>query len=633
MTRSRKKNQTEDSAVLLEEDAGDTILEVHLSAENGGPVVFEEEVGSALESPELTVPQLYELREKDYPGSVVVERRTAFGGWQDVTIEQLLQEVERVACGLIGMGVEPKENVAILAANSYEWMLLDIAIMSVGAVTVPVYESDSAMQIRHILEDADVRHVFTANFQQAELVASVKTEKVETIDSIDQGAMRRLAQAARHIAPVAVTDRIRNIRSTDLATIIYTSGTTGMPKGVQLTHRNFVKTSDAVHEAMPMIALDPKSRVLLFLPLAHVLARFVMHTLAVGPGRVAFSPDTSNLISDIEAFRPTALLVVPRVLEKVYAAALGKAGGGFKGKLFAWSVKQAKNLSAAEEKGGPGFGTKTASGIADALVLKKIRAVLGPNLQYVVSGGAPLSADLHHFYRGLGIKIVQGYGLSETTGPIAVQNPAANPPGAVGNILPGNEVMIDPDDGEVLLRGDAVFSGYHNLPEETAEAIVDGWFHTGDVGSIGEDGQLRITGRKKGILVTAGGKNVSPEVFEESLATHPLIGQVVVVGDQKPFIGALITLDTESLPAWLRNKGLPSLDPAQAAELPEVQRSLDKAIARANARVSRAESIRKFRVLNTDFTVENGYLTPSLKLRRNKVLEDFADEVDALYAG
>lgn len=580
----------------------------------------------------FTVPQLYAERAHRYPKSIAVEKRTAFGGWQEVTIEELLSDVERIACGLIGLGVEPQDRIAILAANSFEWMLLDLAIMSVGGVTVPIYESDSAAQIRHILADADVHHVFTETLQQAELVSSVAGENVKSVDSIDQGALRRLAAASRHVAPIAVIDRTRAIRSEDLATIIYTSGTTGIPKGVELTHKNFVATSDAVHEVLPEIAENPKTRVLLFLPLAHVLARFVMHTLAVSPGRIAFSPDTKNLISDIAAFQPTALLVVPRVLEKVYSTALGKAGGGVKGKLFSWSTKQAKAVSIAEDDGERGGAAlKLRAQLADSLVLKKIRAVLGPNLEFVVSGGAPLSADLAHFYRGLGITLLQGYGLSETTGPIAVQLPGANPPGAVGPILPGNEVMIAEEDSEILLRGNAVFRGYHNLPQDTAESFQGDWFRTGDVGRIDEDGQLRITGRKKGILVTAGGKNVSPEVLEEQLITHPLIGQVIVVGDQRPFIGAIITLDPEVLPVWLRNKGLPVIDPLLAADLPEVQASLQKAIDRANSRVSRAESIRKFRIVNADFTVENGYLTPSLKLRRNKVLVDYADEVEAIY--
>lgn len=579
-----------------------------------------------------TVPGLYQHRAAVDPGSVVVERRTPLGGWREVTIEEFLSQVERVACGLLGFGVEKGDSVAILASNSYDWMLLDVAIMTVGAVTVPIYESDSAMQIEHILRDAQVQLVFTATVQQAELVNRVKSDDDTVVESLDRGALLNLMEAARYIAPIAVTDRAKTVRTNDLATIIYTSGTTGVPKGVELTHRNFVTTSNAIHEWLPMIAEDPKTRVLLFLPLAHVLARFVMHTLAAGPGRIAFSPDTKNLISDIAAFKPTSLLAVPRVLEKVYNSARGKAGGGFRSKVFSWSSNQARAVSLARDSGaGTPLGLRLSAAAADRLVLRKIRAVLGPDLRYVVSGGAPLAPDLGHFFRGMGLVLLQGYGLSETTGPITVQHPDDNPPGAVGPILPGNEMMIDSEEGGILLRGNAVFRGYHNLPEETAASFVDGWFRTGDLGFIGEDGQLRITGRKKGLIVTAGGKNVSPEVLEESLATHPLISNVVVVGDGRPFIGALITLDEEMLPTWLKNKGLPDMDPLAAGNLPEVQASLEQAIERANKQVSRAESIRKFRLVNAAFTVENGYLTPSMKLKRNLVLEDFGADVDALY--
>ncbi len=596
-------------------------------------VALPAELGDSPTRTDYTLPQLYAQRAHKHPGSVAVEKRTAFGGWQEVRIEELLADVERIACGLIGLGIQPRESVAILAANSYEWMLLDLAIMSVGAVTVPIYESDSAAQIRHILKDADVKRVFTETIQQAELVQAAQGDGTVPADSIDSGALRRIAEASRHVAPIAVMNRTRGISSSDLATIIYTSGTTGLPKGVELTHANFVTTSDAAHQVLPEITNNPKTRVLLFLPLAHVLARFVMHTLAVSPGTIAFSPDTKNLISDIAAFKPTTLLAVPRVMEKVYATAQGKAGGGTKARLFSWAAKQAKSVSAAsDKKHGPSGLLKMKASLADALVLKKIRAALGPDLEYVVSGGAPLAPELAHFYRGLGITLLQGYGLSESTGPIAVQLPGANPPGGVGFVLPGNEVKISPDDGEIFLRGNAIFPGYHNLEQATEESFEDGWFRTGDLGSIDESGQLRITGRKKELLVTAGGKNVSPEVLEEALITHPLIGQVIVVGDQKPFIGALITLDPEMLPVWLRNKGLAVVDPVLAAEVPEVQASLQRAIDRANAKVSRAESIRKFRVVNADFTVENGYLTPSLKLRRGKVLEDYAADLEAIYA-
>lgn len=579
----------------------------------------------------MTIPGMYAYRALMRPGGVVTERRTEIGGWREVTIEEFLAEVEVYARGLIGMGVEQGESVALLAANSYLWMVLDVAIQSVGAVMVPVYESDSAKQIRHILEDANVVLAITDSTQQADLVDSVRTEGLRVLLSLDQGAERELQQAARHVAPVAVTDRQELMTIDDLATIIYTSGTTGVPKGVELTHRNFVATTAAVHLTLPQIAQNPDTRVLLFLPLAHVLARFVMHALSSGGGRVGFSPNTTNLVGDIASFEPSLLLVVPRVLEKVYNSANAKAGAGAKARIFSWSANAAKhhgdNL---EKRSGLRSGLKYA--VADALVLKKVRAVLGPRLKYVVCGGAPLATDLARFYRGLGITLMVGYGLSESTGPITVQRPDNTPAGTVGPVLPWNEVAIDQTDGEVLLRGSSVFPRYHNLPEETEKAFVDGWFRTGDIGVLDDDGQLRITGRKKGIIVTAGGKNVSPEVLEDRLSTHPLIGHVIAVGDEKPFIGALITLDPEMLPLWLANKGLPVVDPVTAADMPEVRASLQKAINRANSHVSRAESIRKFRLLNAVFTVENGYLTPSLKLRRDQVINDFADDIEELYS-
>lgn len=580
----------------------------------------------------MTIPGLYAFRQEKRPGSIIAERRTEIGGWRPVTIEDFLAEVEVYARGLIGMGVDAGDSVALLAANSYRWMVMDLAILSIGAITVPIYESDSVKQIHHILEDANISLAITDTTQQADLIDSVRTEKLREIISPDTGGDRAIQSAARLIAPIEVTRRQENMRADDLATIIYTSGTTGVPKGVELTHRNFVATTIGIHMSLFDLAQNPTTRILLFLPLAHVLARFVMHALATGAGRVGFSPDTSNLVPDIGSFQPSVLLVVPRVLEKVFNAASAKAGGGARSKIFSWSANVAKGNGSSIEDGKKAHaGIKYA--LADALVLKKIKRILGPNMKYIVSGGAPLATDLARFYRGLGITLMVGYGLSETTGPITVQRPDYAPAGTVGLILPGNEVRVAEDDGEVLLKGVSVFSGYHNLPEETAEHFIDGWFKTGDIGELDQDGQLRITGRKKGIIVTAGGKNVSPEILEDLLSTHPLISHVVAVGDAKPFVGAMITLDPEMLPMWLANHGLPIVDPVAAADLPEVRDSLRKAIKRANQSVSRAESIRKFSILNATFSVENGYLTPSLKLRRNEVLKDYADDIEALYLG
>ena len=586
-----------------------------------------------LSSHEL-LPDLLAARASAHPDQVVIETRSSVGATRKITAAELQRQVDYISCGLVGLGIEAGDSVAILASTSMEWLLLDLSLLSIGAVTVPIYESDSAAQIRHILEDAHVVQVFTATTQQAELVRSVAPAFTRSIDSLDQGALRTIARAAKHVSIDDVKARRSSLDSSTIATIIYTSGTTGVPKGVVLTHANFLATIAGARQVVGDIVDSPDTRLLLFLPVAHVLARLVMHLVLSGAGVLGFSPNIKNLLPDIQAFKPSVLLVVPRVLEKVYNAASTKAGGGIKGKMFAWSAKQARTYALAQERTfGPSLLKKARHGIADALVLKKIRSILGPNLRYIVSGGAPLATDLAQFYAGMGITLLQGYGLSETTGPIAVQHVGKNPVGTVGLPLPGNFIKIAKD-GEILVKGLSVMPGYYHLPEQTHQVMPDGeWFHTGDLGSISKSGQLSITGRKKELIVTAGGKNVSPEVLEDSLATHPLIANVIVVGDQRPFIGALFTLDAEMLPDWLRKHGLPRCSPLEAAQLPEVQASLQRAVDRANKAVSRAESIRKFRIIDATFAVENGYVTPSMKLRRGKVLHDFADEVDELYGG
>ena len=586
-----------------------------------------------LSSHEL-LPDLLAARASAHPDQVVIETRSSVGASRKITAAELQRQVEYISCGLVGLGIEAGDSVAILASTSMEWLLLDLSLLSVGAVTVPIYESDSAAQIHHILEDAHVVQVLTATTQQAELVRSVAPAFTRSIDSFDQGALRTIARAAKHVSIDDVKTRRSSLDSSSIATIIYTSGTTGVPKGVVLTHANFLGTIAGARQVVGDIVDSPDTRLLLFLPVAHVLARLVMHLVLAGAGVLGFSPNIKNLLPDIQAFKPSVLLVVPRVLEKVYNAASAKAGGGIKGKMFAWSAKQARTYALAQERTfGPSLLKKARHGIADALVLKKIRSILGPNLRYIVSGGAPLATDLAQFYAGMGITLLQGYGLSETTGPISVQHVGKNPIGTVGLPLPGNFIKIAKD-GEILVKGLSIMPGYYHLPEQTHQVMPDGeWFHTGDLGSISKSGQLSITGRKKELIVTAGGKNVSPEVLEDSLATHPLIANVIVVGDQRPFIGALFTLDTEMLPDWLRKHGLPRCSPLEAAQLPEVQASLQRAVDRANKAVSRAESIRKFRIIDASFTVENGYVTPSMKLRRGRVLHDFADEVDELYGG
>lgn len=579
-----------------------------------------------------TIADFLRQRARKYPQHIVVEQRTPVGSTRPITAEELQASVDETARGLIGMGIAHGDAVAICSATSYEWMLLDLALLSIGAISVPIYESDSAAQIAHILSDASIVRVFTQNGQQAALVQSVTHNSGLAVHSFESGALLEVAAAAKGISDHELDMRRRGVHTDDIATIIYTSGTTGLPKGVVLTHRNFVGTAYATRQVLADIIDSPSTRLLLFLPVAHVLARFVMHLVISGRGVIGFSPDIKNLLPDIAAFKPSVLLVVPRVLEKVYNAALSKAGGGVKGKIFAWSAKRARAYARAQESLlGPSPAKKISRSVADALVLKKIRTLLGPNLRYIVSGGAPLSPDLAQFFSGMGITLLQGYGLSESTGPVTVQLPKDRTAGYVGPVLPGNAIKIA-QDGEILIKGISVMRGYHGLPEETARVLDRGWFKTGDLGTIDRTHGLRITGRKKELIVTAGGKNVSPEVLEESLATHPLIASVIVVGEARPYIGALIALDHDMLSSWFTRHGLNPADVSEAAQHPKVLESLERAIGRANKKVSRAESIRRFRIIDASFTVENGYMTPSMKLKRSRVLSDWAHEVDALYS-
>lgn len=606
-------------------------------------------------SPDLSIPGLVFDRSVRDPHQVIAERRVG-GNWHQIRADEFTDYVQDLARGLYGLGVRPGDRVAILAATSYEWAAFDVAALSLGAVTVPIYETDSAAQIAHILSDAAVQVAITQKAQQADLIDSVRPPELREVLSIDRGAEQIVVRAGREVMDETVNELRDQIVLSDVATIIYTSGTTGVPKGVVLTHGNFIEGALQAYDILPGLINDKKSRTLLFLPVAHVLARFVMYCILIGEGRLGFCPDIRHLVDDIQTFEPTMILAVPRVLEKVYNTAAQTAGKGVKKRLFSWSANQARKMSQSTAYPKPGESAKapiphpgnpdadfvpaSSKGptlrlrathrVADALVLRRIRKILGPNLHTIICGGAPLAPDLANFYRGIGIVLLQGYGLSETTGPITVQLPSDYPPDSVGYLWPGNAAKLA-EDGELLLQGASVSYGYHNLPEATEETFRDGWFHTGDLASIDPEGRIRITGRKKELIVTAGGKNVSPEILQDALQTHPLISQVVVVGDGRPHIGALITLDPEMLPMWLRNKGLRNVPAHRAATLPEVRESLTKAIMKANSHVSRAESIRRFRILSNEFSVENGYLTPSLKLKRHRVLTDLAGEIDQLY--
>jgi len=584
--------------------------------------------------PRSSIPGLLAERLARDPESVLIERSGGPGQpWTPVTVGAFVAEVRALAKGFVARGIEPGDRVAIMSRTRYEWTLVDFAVWAAGAVGVPVYETSSAEQVRWICADAGVRLAVVETAAHAEVVTEVRDDLpgLAHVEIIDGGGLDTLATDGADVPDDEIDRRSALAGMDDLATVIYTSGTTGRPKGVELTHGNFVALTLNGVEGLGEVCAQPHSRTLLFMPLAHVFARFIQ-VLCVPSGAVlGHTPDTRNLLPDLAAFQPTFILAVPRVFEKVYNSAEQKAGGGTKLRLFRWAAKAAVDYSQAlDTDRGPGAALRARHRAAGTLVHHRLRAALGGRAEFAISGGAPLGERLGHFYRGIGVHVLEGYGLTETTAPTAVNRPGLTKVGSVGPAFPGTALRVD-DDGQIWVQGPHVFRGYRHDEEATKAALVDGWFRTGDLGTLDDDGYLRITGRTKEIIVTAGGKNVAPAVLEDRLRGHPLVSQVVVVGDQRPFIGALVTLDAEMLPGWLANHGLPSMDVATAGTDERVLAALDRAVDRANEAVSRAESIRKIRVLPEDLTEANGYLTPSLKVKRALVLKDFAAEIDALY--
>ncbi len=555
------------------------------------------------------------------------------GTWVDVTNAEFLADVRALAKGLVAVGIGLGDRVAIMSKTRYEWTLADFAVWTAGAISVPIYETSSVEQVSWIVSDAGCTAVILETPTHARTLAAVRADQPELRHQwqIDDGGLDELKAAGRGITDEALETRRGLVSRTDVATVIYTSGTTGRPKGCQLTHDNFMALAENSVERMKVVVGAPGASTLLFLPLAHVFARFVQVVCVQAGVRMGHTADIKNLIADFGTFSPTFILSVPRVFEKIYNSSEQKAVSEGKGKIFTTAAATAVAWSNAHDDGKPGVLLNAKHAVFDKLVYSKLRAAMGGKVTYAISGGAPLGTRLGHFYRGIGLTVLEGYGLTETTAPATLNTPELIKIGTVGPPLPGVSIQIA-DDGEILIKGSSVFAAYRSNETATTDAVVDGWFHTGDIGELDNDGFLRITGRKKELLITAGGKNVAPAVLEDRLRSHPLVSQCIVVGDQKPFIGALLTLDAEMLPAWARNNGLQGLSMEEARTNEVVHTELQKAVDEANKAVSKAESIRKFGVLSGDFTEDNGYLTPSLKLKRNIVMKDYAPEVEALYA-
>ena len=565
----------------------------------------------------------------------VMLRRRAGDGWHDVTTEQFRGEVSALAKGLIAAGIAAGDRVALMSRTRYEWTLADYAIWAAGAVTVPVYETSSAEQVEWILGDSGARAVIAETDKHAEIISDVRPSLPELGQLWRIGELDELAAAGADVSD----DRLRQARAArraaDLATIIYTSGTTGRPKGCELNHRNLLSAArNAVHGALPEVFEVAGGSTLLFMPLAHVFARIIeIGCLESGP-ILGHWEDTATLAEGLREYQPTFLLAVPRVFEKVYNTAQQQASASpAKSKIFAAAADTAIAYSQAQTPSGrPGLGLQIRHALFDRLVFGKLRAAVGGKVSYAVSGGAPLGERLGHFFRGAGITVLEGYGMTETSAAATVNRPTRNKVGTVGQPLPGVSVKIA-NDSEILMRGNIITVGYWQNEAATAEAIdAEGWLHTGDLGSLDDQGFLRVTGRKKEIIVTAGGKNVAPAVLEDRLRAHPLISQCMVVGDGRPFIACLITLDPEALEHWKKQHGKPaSATAAELADDPELIAEIQAAVDDANKAVSRAESIRKFRILPADFTTDNGYITPSLKVKRAVVAKDFAADIEALY--
>ena len=574
---------------------------------------------------------LLDNRAKRDPEGAMIEYKGDDGTWHPYSAQVFRDMVIDLAKGLVGLGVNKGDSVAIVSRTRWEWTALDMAIMSIGALTVPVYETNSASQVSWIFNDSKVTLAIAEDDGQRDKIESVRDEvpTLRNVFVIEAGGLNAIKTYGESVTDAEFWEYKEASHGDDRATIVYTSGSTGTPKGVELTHRNFAFLVLSALQYMPRAGAWPNHRLLLFLPLSHVFARFLEFFSFGGTISLALSSNMKTMVKDFETFGPTLLLAVPRVYEKVYNAASQRAGTGFAGKMFMRAAENAREWSKAEQKGEqlPITG-RIAHAFYEQVVYKKIRTIFGPNADFAITGGAPMDSELSHFFNGIGMPVLEGYGMTETCGPVCVSLPEDNRIGTIGMPMCGITAGIA-EDGELVVKGPLVCKGYHNNPGVTAQQITDGWLHTGDLGDISEDGFISITGRKKDLIITAGGKNVSPGLLEASVMTSPVVNQCLVIGDKKPFVAALVTLDLADANNWLESQGAkPEPDLASLAKNAIVHAEVERAVNAANEGVSRAESIRKFEILPDEFTEANGMLTPSLKTRRAQIVEHYRELID-----
>lgn len=574
---------------------------------------------------------LLDNRAKRDPEGAMIEYKGDDGTWHPYSAQVFRDMVIDLAKGLVGLGVNKGDSVAIVSRTRWEWTALDMAIMSIGALTVPVYETNSASQVSWIFNDSKVTLAIAEDDGQRDKIESVRDEvpTLRNVFVIEAGGLNAIKTYGESVTDAEFWEYKEASHGDDRATIVYTSGSTGTPKGVELTHRNFAFLVLSALQYMPRAGAWPNRRLLLFLPLSHVFARFLEFFSFGGTISLALSSNMKTMVKDFETFGPTLLLAVPRVYEKVYNAASQRAGTGFAGKMFMRAAENAREWSKAEQKGEqlPITG-RIAHAFYEQVVYKKIRTIFGPNADFAITGGAPMDSELSHFFNGIGMPVLEGYGMTETCGPVCVSLPEDNRIGTIGMPMCGITAGIA-EDGELVVKGPLVCRGYHNNPEVTTQQITDGWLHTGDLGDISEDGFISITGRKKDLIITAGGKNVSPGLLEASVMTSPVVNQCLVIGDKKPFVAALVTLDLADANKWLESQGVkPEPDLASLAKNAIVHAEVERAVNAANEGVSRAESIRKFEILPDEFTEANGMLTPSLKTRRAQIVEHYRELID-----